>query len=224
MRRLRRLLSRQRPVSPGAPGVLTKLTIALEPFATLSGRGRWLRFVQCPRCGSGHRTKRGSAAIVGLHSPFSASLFPGRGPGAASSPGPLAALLLTVEFGQRPVTANQAPVGDVTKMIGAKHGDGSATVVSISAFPDALAGTDEVEMFEVVATPAVVVRQLTIALNCGTGFVPCRLRGTGERRAKTRPSTSTWSCPPARRSALPESISHGRPPPATPRIAFAAPV
>jgi hypothetical protein len=55
------------------------------------------------------------------------------------------------------VTANQALVGDVTKMIGAKHGDGSATVVSISASPDGLAGTSAVETFEIVATPAVVV-------------------------------------------------------------------
>jgi hypothetical protein len=44
------------------------------------------------------------------------------------------------------------------------------------------------------------VRQLTIARSCGIGFVPCRLAGTGARRASTRPVTRTSRRPSERRS------------------------
>src|SRR4029079_10641684 len=73
---------------------------------------------------------------------------------------------------QRPVTANHAaPGGAVTKTIGAKHGDGSVTLVSSSPSPVAVAANASVTMFAVVAAPFVAVRQLTIALNCVNGFV-----------------------------------------------------
>jgi len=79
------------------------------------------------------------------------------------------------------VITNQAPDGEVTKTTGVKHGDGRSMVASISELPAALAGTVGVDTFAVVAAPAVVVRQLTIALNWLIGFVPCRFGGTGAR-------------------------------------------
>jgi hypothetical protein len=64
---------------------------------------------------------------------------------------------------QRPVTANHAPVGEVTKTIGAKHGEGSATDVSRCPSPRGVTGKSPVATLSVVAVPFVVVRQLTIA-------------------------------------------------------------
>src|SRR5262245_45424205 len=126
--------------------------------------------------------------------------------------------------GQRPVAANQAPVGDVTKMIGAMHGFGSATNVLNLASPSADAGTRPVSTLVTVAAPPVTVWQLTIALKFGIGLVPRTPSGTGARRARTRPSTSIFSRPLAPSLPWASSISQGSPPPPTPRIGLAVPV
>ena len=115
------------------------------------------------------------------------------------------------------MTANQLPPPDVTKTIGAKHGDGSATFASISAFPVIVAGTGSVETFTVVGAPvASEERQLTTPLNVGEGFTPVDTR--------TSPSTSMSRRPSARSRPCADSSFHGTPPPFTPRIGFVAPV
>ena len=78
-----------------------------------------------------------------------------------------------------PVTANHVVGDGPTKMIGARHGLGSATVASISEFPVAVAGKGPVATFVVVGLPSTIVRQLTIARNDAIGFVPLNAGGTG---------------------------------------------
>ena len=71
-----------------------------------------------------------------------------------------------------PVTANHVVDDGPTKMIGAKHGLGSATVASILESPVAVAGNGPVATFVVAGLPLTMVRQLTIARNDEIGFVP----------------------------------------------------
>jgi len=67
--------------------------------------------------------------------------------------------------------------------MGAMQGWGRLTVALMSALPTVLAGNAAVLTLVTVAAPAaLMVWQLTMASNCGTGLVPCSVGGTGPGR------------------------------------------
>src|SRR5262245_48485170 len=108
------------------------------------------------------------------------------------------------------------------------HGWGRSTVSSISESPAVFAGNRSVSTFAVVAVvpPASLLRQLTMALKLGTGFVPARPAAItcGSLGSRTRPWTSTSIRPSTRSFPFAWSTTQGSPPPGTPRIAFVGPV
>src|SRR6266498_889840 len=112
-------------------------------------------------------------------------------------------------------------------MIGAIQGLGRLSVSSICESPLALAGKRPVETLTVVGLPAAsLLKQLTIALKFGLGFVPPRplAMTAGSFGSSTRPETVISNLPLAFNSPVPEEMTQGKPPPRTPRIAFVAPV
>src|SRR5258708_9158243 len=103
-------------------------------------------------------------------------------------------------------------------MIGCRHGRGRSTTAWMCESPAGLAGNSPVET---LTTPS-GVRQLTVALKKGTGFLPL-IGGTTMIRPVTVTSTvPSWPTVPA-----PVELTHGSPPPLLPRslmLPTAAPV
>ncbi len=115
-----------------------------------------------------------------------------------------------------PVAANQAPPGEVTKMIGAMQGVGSSTFVSTWELPSGSAWNASVETLTTSGSPLLsILWQLTMARNIGMGFVPDSTR--------TSPRVRTLNRPPAMSSPLQFRICQGRPPPGTVRMGFVMP-
>src|SRR6266851_6767767 len=120
----------------------------------------------------------------------------------------LIAQQVEVRAERRGSTSNHWPDGAATKMIGALHGCGRSTVPWMWESPVELAKAVPVETF----TTPVGVRQLTVALNRPTGFLPLT-GGTTMMSPLTVTSTvPSWPTVPE-----PLEITHGRPPPLMPR-------
>src|SRR3979411_1863801 len=109
--------------------------------------------------------------------------------------------------------ANHAPPGLTTNTCGSLQCFGSTTAPLIVELPSLLAGNSPV----LTLTTPVLVRQLTVAPNFATGFVP--LSGA---TGMTRPLTVTWTSPLELTLPLPDLIAQGNPPPLIPR-SFTAP-
>src|SRR5258708_4502221 len=121
---------------------------------------------------------------------------------------------------QLPVTENQksAPVGPVTKTIGAMHGRGRLTWALIVESPCLLAlKLPVLTLVTVAVSPAPMVWQLTRARKAGKGLMPCNAAGTGAWRARISPRTLATRRPALLREPCPEVTSQGRPPPASTR-------
>src|SRR5262247_4400557 len=104
------------------------------------------------------------------------------------------------------------------------HGCGRLTCVLIMESPALLALKSPVLTLVMVAVfPAPMLWQLTRARKSEKGLVPCNAGGTGACLARTRPRTLTRRWPSRLREPDPAVITHGSPPPATPRTGLAVP-
>src|ERR1700744_1501775 len=110
--------------------------------------------------------------------------------------------------------AGFAAAGTATNTIGAMHGEGAVTVPSKLASPALVAGVVPATRFTTLGAPtASVLWQLKIMANVGTGLAPVLTR--------VNPCTRTSIFPPFVSSACAETICHGAPPPAIPRMGLA---
>src|SRR5215813_1113816 len=119
---------------------------------------------------------------------------------------------------QKPVIENQAPAGEVTKIIGAKHGAGNLMAAEIVEFPSTSAGKFSVLILTSVTSPSSpMLRQLTSPRKFADGFISVE--------TKTKPLTSTSSCPSdVNWPTAPPRTTQGAPPAAIPRMGFRLPI